>query len=178
MEKSTENSNKKNFLKAGFIGDTSKKHTAYLGTTVPKGYFSKSKIAIADKIKSEITKITIKEKKQVVFWMRPNIKYMAVASLVFIFGFTIWLQNTNQKDDFFKTNSKRFSFSEDHLINSLFFDDSEFEAFADATLIHEIIIKAELSERKIDDLFLNYLFLEDSLIENSTDKSFIEAIIL
>jgi hypothetical protein len=178
MEKSTEHSSKKNFLKEGFTGDTSRKHTAYLGTTVPERYFSKSKISITDKIKSEAKKINFKEKKQVVFWMQPNIKYMAAASLVFIFGFAIWLQNTNQKDDFFKTSSKVFSFSEDHLINSLFFDDIEFEAFADATLINEIIIKAELSERKIDDLFLNYLFLEDSLIENSTNKSFIEAIIL
>jgi hypothetical protein len=178
MEKSIENRNKKNFLKEGFIGDTSKKHTAYLGTTVPKGYFSKSKMSIADKIKSEVKTTTVKEKKQVVFWMQPNIKYMAAASLVFILGFTIWLQNTNQEDDFSKTNSNMFSYSEDHLINSLFINDSEFEAFADATLINEIIIKAELSERKIDDLFLNYLFIEDSLIENYTDKNFIETIIL
>jgi hypothetical protein len=178
MEKSTENNDKKNFITESFIGDTSKKHTAYLGTTVPEGYFSKSKISIVDKIKSEIAASTIIEKKQLVFWMLPNIKYIAAASLVFILGLTVWFQNTNQKDDFSKTNFELFSFSEDHLINSLFINDSEFEAFADATLINEIIIKAELSERKIDDLFLNYLFLEDSLIENYTDKNFIETIIL
>jgi hypothetical protein len=178
MEKSTENNDKKNFITESFIGDTSKKHTAYLGTTVPEGYFSKSKISIVDKIKSEIEANTIKGKKQVVFWMRPNIKYLAAASLVFIFGLTIWLQNTNQKDNFSKTNSNMLSFSEDHLINSLFVDDSEFEAFANATLINEIIIKAELSERKIDDLFLNYLFIEDSLVDYYTDKNFIETIVL
>jgi hypothetical protein len=57
-------------------------------------------------------------------------------------------------------------------------DDAEFEAFADATLIHEIVIKAEVSERKIDALFLNSLFIEDSLIDNYTSDFFLEVIIL
>lgn len=178
MKKATENSNKKNFLKEGFMGGISKKHAAYLGTAVPEGYFAKSKISIVDKIRSESEVLKIKEQKQRIFWMRPNIKYIAAASLVFIFGLTVWFQNTNHKDDFSKTNFEMFSFSEDYLINSLFIDDSEFEAFADATLINEIIVKAELSERKMDDLFLNYLFIEDSLIENYTDENFIETIIL
>jgi hypothetical protein len=178
MGKSAEKNNKTNFLKEGIIDGISKKHSAYLGITVPEEYFAKSKILIIDQIKSEAVASKIKEKKQLVFWMLPNIKYIAAASLVFILGLTIWFQNTDQKDDFSKTNFELFSFSEDHLINSLFINDSEFEAFADATLINEIIIKAELSERKIDDLFLNYLFLEDSLIEIYTDKNFIETIIL
>jgi NADH:ubiquinone oxidoreductase subunit 5 (subunit L)/multisubunit Na+/H+ antiporter MnhA subunit len=174
MGKSAEKNKKTNFLKEGIIDGISKKHSAYLGITVPKEYFAKSKIVIIDQIKSEAVAVRIKEKKQLTFWMLPNIKYIAVASLVFILGLTVWFQ----KDDFSKTNFELFSFSEDHLINSLFIKDSEFEAFADATLINEIIIKAELSERKIDDLFLNYLFLEDSLIEIYTDKNFIETIIL
>ena len=70
------------------------------------------------------------------------------------------------------------SFSEENFINSLLFNDDEFEVFADATLINEIIIKAEFSERKMDDLFMNSLLIEDSLIDYYTSKIFIEAIIL
>ena len=36
-------------------------------------------------------------------------------------------------------------------------------------LINEIVIKAELSEQRMDDLFFNSLFVEDSLIDNYTD---------
>ena len=102
---------------------------------------------------------------------------MAAASLVFILALTIWLQSANNTD-IEDTSFELLFFSENHLINSLLVDDSEFETFADATLINEIIIKAEVSERKIDNLFLNYLFVEDSLIDIYTDKNFIETIIL
>lgn len=148
MKKYT-NDNNSNFLKEGFMSNISKRHKEYLGTTVPEGYFAKSKDSIIDKVKLE----TIKEKKQVVFWLRPNLKYMTAASLVLIFGLTVWLQNANQKKNMTKTNFEMLSFSEDNLINSLLVDDSEFDAFADATLMNEIVIKAELSERKTDDFF-------------------------
>ena len=87
MEESTENNDKMSFLNEGSINDASKKHTKYLGTGIPEGYFETSKTTIMDKIKSEIDPIKIKEKKQAVFWMRPSIKYIAAASLVFIFVF-------------------------------------------------------------------------------------------
>jgi hypothetical protein len=178
MEKPTENKDKTSFLKEGFIDTISKNHKEYLGTTIPEGYFKKSKTAILDKISSEGKANSINEKQQLVFWMRPNIKYMAVASLVFIFGVTIWLQNANKKDTFSSTNFEMLSFNEDYLMNSLLVDDAEFEAFADATLIHEIVIKAEMSERKIDALFLNSIFVEDSLIDDYTNDIFLETIIL
>jgi hypothetical protein len=102
---------------------------------------------------------------------------MAAASLVFIFGISIWLQNATKKE-VYKTNFELLSFNEDYLMNSLLVDDAEFEAFADATLIHEIVIKAEVSERKIDALFLDSLLLEDALIDNYTSDFFLEVIIL
>ena len=178
MEKSTENKNQKNFLKEGFKGDLSKHHKESLGTTIPEGYFAKSKTAILHKIKEEAKIEAPKEtKKQLVFWMRPQFRYMTAASLVFILSLTIWLQSANNND--VNENDIEFlSFSDDNLINSLLINDAEFEAFADATLINEIVIKAELSEQRMDDLFLNSLFVEDSLIDNYTDDQFLETIIL
>jgi hypothetical protein len=177
MEKSTENNDKMGFLNEGSNDDVSKKHTKYLGVGIPDGYFETSKTSIIDKIKSEIDVNNIKEKKQAVFWMRPSIKFMAAASLVFIFGMTVWLQIVTKKE-ISNTNFELLSFNEDYLMNSLLVDDAEFEAFADATIIHEIVIKAEMSERKIDALFLNSIFLEDSLIDNYTNNIFLETIIL
>lgn len=178
MDKSTENNNHKNFLKEGFKGDLSKHHKESLGTTIPEGYFVKSKLSILDKIKEEvITEVPKETKKQIVFWMRPNFRYMAAASLVFILSLTFWLQSADT-NDIDENNIEFLSFNDDNFINSLLIDDAEFDAFADATLINEIVIKAELSEQIMDDLFLNSLFVEDSLIDNYTDDQFLESIIL
>ena len=178
MGKSTENNNHKNFLKEGFKGDISKHHKESLGTTIPEGYFAKSKLSILDKIKEEVITEAPKEtKKQLVFWMRPQFRYMAAASLVFILSLTIWLQSANN-NNVNENNIEFLSFSDDNFINSLLLDDAEFEAFADATLINEIVIKAELSEQRMDDLFLNSLFVEDSLIDDYTGDQFLKTIIL
>ena len=178
MKKATENNNQNNFLKEGFKGGISKHHKESLGITVPDGYFSKSKISILDKIKEEVATEAPKEtKKQLVFWMRPQFKYMAAASLVFILSLTFWLQSANN-NDVDKNTIQFLSFSDDHLINALLVNDAEFEAFADAILINEIVIKAELTEQRMDDLFFNSLFVEDSLIDNYTDDQFLETIIL
>lgn len=174
MKKATKNNHQNNFLKEGFKAGISKHHKVSLGITVPEGYFSKSKKSILDKIKEEAPKET---KKQLVFLMRPQFKYMAAASLVFILSFIFWLQSANNKD--VDENTIEFlSFSDDNLINSLLVNDAEFEAFSDAILINEIVIKAELSEQRIDNLLINYLFVEDSLIDNYIGDTFLETIIL
>ena len=127
--------------------------------------------------KSSAVKSEVKEEKQQrVFWLQPNFKYIAAASLVFILSLTIWLQNSVTEST--NTNFELLSFSDDVLVNSLLINENELEAFADATLMNEVIIKAELSEQKMDNLFLNSLFVEDSLIDNYTDKNLIDAIIL
>ena len=178
MKKSTENNNKKSFLKEGFKNDISKHHKEYLGTDIPEGYFAKSKMSILDKIKEEsVSEIKTTPKKQIVFYMQPKFRYAVAASLVFILSLTIWLQSSNTKLDE-DSSIELLSFSDDILINSLLVDDSELDLFADNTLINEIVIKAELSEQKMDDLFLNSLMVEDSLLDNYTDDEFIETIIL
>ena len=172
MKKSKENKQHIPFLKENFKESISEHHKEYLGTDIPEGYFTKSKMSILEKVTSK----SKKEKKQLVFWLQPNFKYIAAASLVFILSLTVWLQNDVTEPT--NTNFELLSFSDDVLINSLLVDDNELEAFADATLMNEVIIKAELSEQKMDDLFLNSLFVEDSLIDNYTNKNLIETIIL
>jgi len=160
MEKSTENNNKQNFLKEGFKGDISKHHKKYLGTEIPEGYFTKSKSSILDKIKEDVKiEVSIATKKQLVFWMRPQFKYIAAASLVFIFSVTVWLQSFNKTDVLDETNFELFAFSDDVLIESLLVDESEIEAFTDATLFNEILVKAELSEQKLDN-YIDYRLIE------------------
>ena len=99
MEEITKNNYKKSFLKEGFKGGISKHHKKYLGTNVPEGYFVKSKISILEKTNKEIKIESSKgTKKQLVFWMQPQFKYMAAASLVFMLSLTVWLQNSNNTD--------------------------------------------------------------------------------
>ncbi|MFK8059878.1 MAG: hypothetical protein AB8B78_07285 [Polaribacter sp.] len=176
MEKSTENNNKQNFLKEGLQGDISKHHKDYLGAEIPEGYFTKSKLSILDKIKEDV-KEEEQPKKQIVFYMRPQFKYFAAASLVFILSLTVWLQSANNSgvED---SNLELLSFQNDVLINSLLVEDSEMDLFAENTLINEVVIKAELSEQKMDDLILNSIIIEDSLLDNYMDDGLIETIIL
>ncbi len=57
-------------------------------------------------------------------------------------------------------------------------NDADLDSFTEMTLINEIVIKAEISEQQIDDLFINSLFVEDSLIDNYTKNNFVDKIIL
>ena len=179
MEESTENNSNQNFLKEGFKGDISKHHKKYLGTEIPEGYFTKSKSSILNKIKEDIIiDVPKKTKKQLVFWMRPQFKYMAAAALVFILCLTVWLQSSNKTNVLEETNFELFAFSDTILIESLLVDESEIEAFTDATLFNEILVKAELSEQKLDNLVLDNLILEDSLLNNYIDYGLIETLVL
>mgnify|MGYP000082502924 CR=1 FL=1 len=176
LDKINSDNNKIKFLKEDF-SDVSMHHKDYLGTEIPEGYFTKSKLSILDKIKEEI-QIEEQPKKQIVFYMRPQFKYIAAASLVFILSLSVWLQNSNNQDSFDNINIESLVFDDDVLINSLLIEDNEVDAFADATLFNEVLVKVELSEQKMDNLILNSLILEDSLLDDYMDDKFIETIIL
>ncbi len=179
MEKSTENNSEKDFLKEGLKGDISKHHKKYLGTDIPEGYFSKSKMSILDKIKEDSKIEAPKEiKKQLVFWMQPLFKYIAAASLVFILSLTVWLQNLNNVDVIDDTNFELLAFSDDVLLDSLLLEEEEVDAFTDATLFNEILVRAELSEQKLDNLILDNLILGDSLLDDYIDDELLETIVL
>lgn len=181
LNKIKEESPENNFLQEA-TPDFTKHHKDYLGTHIPENYFSKSKQSILDKIskqdKEEVS-IDIKEpKKQVVFYLRPQFKYMVAASLVFLFSLTIWLQNSNDQNNFDISNIESIAFADDVLIESLLIEDKDLDAFADATLFNEVLVKAEISEQKMDNLILNTLILEDSLLDDYMDDELIETIIL
>ena len=57
-------------------------------------------------------------------------------------------------------------------------DESEIDAFTDATLFNEILVKAEISEQKLDNLVLDSLILEDSLLNDYIDYGLIETLVL
>ena len=177
MENTSENSNKENFLKEGFKGDISSHHKKYLGTEIPEGYFAKSKTLILDKIK-EASLLEEQPKKQLVFWMRPQFKYMVAASLVVMLGLTIWMQNMDTSTTINKSNFEEVAFSNAVLLESLLIDESEMEAFTNATLFKEVVVKAELSEQKLENLILNSLLIEDSLVDDYIDNELLETIIL
>ncbi len=177
MKKTTQNKDNTNFLKEVTNQSVSKHHKEYLGTDIPKDYFTKSKLSILDKIKETQEEVVPTPKKQSVFWLKPQFKYAVAASVILMFGVTVWLQNINTNNAP-KINTEFLVIEDDVLINSLLVEDSEIELFADATLMNEIVIKAELSEQKMDDLLINSLFVEDSLIDIYTDEEFIETIIL
>ena len=178
MKKSTENNNNQSFLKEGLKGDISKHHKKYLGTDIPEGYFVKSKMSILDKIKEEHVTEEVISKKGTLFWMQPQFKYIAAASLVFILSLTVWLQSSSNQNDLDIINIETLAFSEDVLINSLLIEESEVDAFEDATLFNEVLVKAELSEQKLDNLILDSLFVEDTLLDDYINEGMFETIIL
>ena len=178
MEKFTENNNNQNFLKEGLKGDISKHHKKYLGTEIPEGYFAKSKISILDKIKEETSIETASKKKQIIFWMRPHFKYIAAASLAFILSLTVWLQNYNKTTTIIEPNFELLAFSDKVLLESLLIEDSDIDAFTDVTLFNEVLVKAELSEQKLDNLVLDNLIVGDSLLDIYIDKLLVDAVIL
>lgn len=168
------------FLKENF-SDVTEHHQEYLGATIPDGYFTKSKLSILDKIKEDAEEEVAEvhqPKKQKVFYLRPQFKYIAAASLVFILSLTVWLQNSTNKDDNTTYSLESLAFDDDVLIESLLVADEDVDAFADATLFNEVVVKAEQKERKLDNLILDSLILEDSLLDDYMDDNLIETIIL
>ncbi|MDP5105412.1 MAG: hypothetical protein NWQ31_04495 [Polaribacter sp.] len=178
MEHTSENNGKKNFLEGGLKGAISKHHKKYLGTEIPENYFATSKLSILDKIKSEEIKVAVPPKKQLVFWMKPSFKYMAAASIILLFGLTIWMQNLETPATIHKITIDEVAYSNDVLLESLLIEESELETFTNATLFQEVVVKAELSEQKLENLILNTLIVEDSLLDDYIDDKFIETIIL
>lgn len=178
MKKSTENNSNQSFLKEGLKGDISKHHKKYLGKDIPEGYFVKSKMSILDKIKEERVTEEVISKKGKIIWMQPQFKYIAAASLVFILSLTVWLQSSSNQSSLETNTIESFAFSDDVLINSLLIEESEIDAFEDATLFNEVLVKAELSEQKLDNLILNSLFVEDTLLDDYINEGMIETIIL
>lgn len=157
--------------------DITKLHKNYLGTEIPEDYFKKSKSSILNTIKEDVL-VEQKSKKQLVFYLRPQFKFIAAAAILFLLTLSIWLQNSESKNNFDDITIEELALEDDVLIKSLLVEDSDLDEFTDATLFNEVVVKAEIKEQKMDDLILNSLILEDSLLDNYMDEELVETIIL
>jgi len=157
--------------------DITKHHKNYLGKEIPEDYFKKSKSSILNAIKEDAL-VEQKPKKQLVFYLRPQFKFIAAAAILFLLTLSIWLQNSESKNNFDDITIEELALEDDVLIKSLLVEDSDLDEFTDATLFNEVVVKAEIKEQKMDDLILNSLILEDSLLDNYMDKELVETIIL
>jgi len=176
MKNNKKTPNQKSFLDGKYSKNVSKNHETYLGTTIPEGYFAASKMAILEKINHENE--AQKSTKKTVFWLQPRFRYAVAASLVLLFGLSVWFQNIHQPTKNNTSDFELLTFSDDVLLSAVLLEDDQMDAYSNITLMNEIVIKAELSEQKMDDILLNSLFVEDSLLNNYTEKNFIESIIL
>ena len=157
--------------------DITKHHKNYLGKEIPEDYFKKSKSSILNAIKEDAL-VEQKPKKQLVFYLRPQFKFIAAAAILFLLTLSIWLQNSESKNNFDDITIEELALEDDVLIKSLLVEDSDLDEFTDATLFNEVVVKAEIKEQKMDDLILNSLILEDSLLDNYMDKELVETISL
>lgn len=152
-----------------------KSHRDLLGMDVPKGYFSNSK--------EEILKAVSKPEKKTtrVFVLKPILKYSIAATVVIILGLTFFFRlqtkpivpYTNTLD-----NTRSVILEEDPtLINSLFINNEEMDAFLDSYVMNEIMIKIQESELDFDNILINSLMIDDSSLDNYIDESLLENIV-
>jgi len=155
-----------------------KLHKEKLGMDIPEDFFSKSKEDILNKV------IKIEEPKQKVFWLKPIFAYPIAASIILGITLTFWLQNNNPtvKNDI--TNIEEVTefnsefLESDFLVTSLIIPEGQIQDYLDQYIVSTIIIKAELSEQELENIFINSLFIEDSLLDNYVNESLIENLII
>lgn len=161
--------NKKSFLKSHLGKSISQQHKDMLGTSVPDDYFKNSRQRILASVKENSSK----NRKVIV--LTTGFKYAIAASIAVLITLTIWLQTNDSNDS---APLELSEFMDDTLINSLFVDDAELDSYTKDILVSEVLIKAELSEQSIENVFMNSLFIEDSLLDDYMDNRLVENIIL
>ena len=176
METLKNNINDNRFLKKGPKGTVTSYHKEHLGLAIPKGYFKKSKQSILDKIKEE-REVVLLSKRRKMFWLQPSIRYVAAASILFLVGVGMWFQNVSSTKAT-QINVELMSFNDDILLDALLVDDHQLNSFAEATLINEVVLKAQLLEQELDDFSLDALILEHTLLDDYIEFEFVEKLIL
>lgn len=155
-----------------------KLHKEKLGMDIPEDFFSKSKEDILNKV----TKL--EEPRQKVFWLKPLIAYPIAASIILAIALTFWMQNNNQTVQNDITNIEEATefnselLESDFLVTSLIIPEGQLQDYLDQYIVNTIIIKAELSEQELENIFINSLFIEDSLLNNYINESLIENLII
>ena len=147
--------------------NVSEHHKELLGTDIPEGYFKNSKQQILDLVKEDAPK------KQKVVVLRPRFKYAVAASVAILLSVTIWFQSSGGLE-----SSELNELADDALLNSLFVEDTDMDTFTNDILVSEVMVKAEISEQSLENVFMNSLFVEDSLVDDYMGKSLLENVIL
>ncbi len=151
-------------------------HKEYLGMDVPENYFSNSKDTILKSVQPK------KVQKRTVFWLTPSIAYPLAASILLLVALTFWWQtNTNDNNPEMmdiEVAVNELGTTDDFLVTSLFVDDADIDQFVDGYITEEIIVEAELSEQRLENLFINSLLIEDSVIHGYLDENLIENLVL
>ncbi len=150
-------------------GNPTLSHKSILGLDIPHDYFQNSKQAIL----KEVSKM---DRRKRVFRLKPLIAYSVAASIVLIFGLSLWFQfSYNEPDN--RTSSFNVPDSE-ILIHSLFTSDTNIDQFIDAYIMDDILAEADLSEQKLENIFINSLLIEDTLIDAYLNEHIIDNLIL
>ena len=165
MKKSEEhnNQNSNNFLKEKETISASDHHKEYLGMDVPEDYFQTSKANILDAIS--------KKKQAPVFYLRRPFQIAASLTILVCLSIVIRMSSVEDLNDFEIA-------SNDILIESLFVEDTDMNAFVNDIVMTEIVVEAEMSEQDLENILMNSLFVDDSLLDDYTKKSVLDNIIL
>lgn len=142
-------------------------HKQMLGADIPQDYFKRSKLSILEAVKEE------EVSKPKVIKLQPRFRYAIAASIAVLVSLTIWIQSSSGI-----SSSELNELADDALINSLLIEDADMGSFTDDVLVSEVMVKAEISEQNIENVFMNSLFVEDSLIDDYMGNSLLENVIL
>jgi hypothetical protein len=174
MKKSTEKFKKEQsgiFLKqASENKNLSSKHKEMLGFEKPEAYFSKSKKNILELL------TTTETAKPKIFGLKPLFAYSIAASIILLIGLTFLLQmNTNKT---VKNTTEFYFTSNESLLNSLLISDENVDHYMDQYILNDIIIASEVSNQKIENIFMNSLLIDDTAVDTYLDESIIENFLL
>ena len=180
----------KEFLRTGsHTQDLGKLHKEYLGMEVPAGYFAASKKRILEALPSEEVagdKIIEKSEKKDggrIFGLKRIVFYPLAASILLLIAIGIGIKNDPQvaapdPDRTEIAESEDLEPTDDFLIGSLLVEDAEIDQFTNDYLVEHIIVKAELSEQELENIFINSLFIEDSLADEFLEESLLDHVVL
>ena len=153
-------------------------HKEYLGMDVPDDYFANSKNTILKSVQLK------KEQKRTVFGLKPFIAYPIAASILLLVALTFWWLTTNNENNLemmdveVTVNPNEIGATDDFLVTSLLVDDADIDQFVNEYITNEIIVEAELSEQRLENIFINSLLIEDSVIHGYLDENLIENLVL
>ncbi len=169
--------------------DLGELHKNYLGMEVPEGYFSSSKSRILDALPSkEVIEEKIsgkinKQRRGRLFGLKRTVIYPLAASILLLIAITIGIKNDSrmevpEADATVIAAREALEGTDDFLRRSLLVEDAEIDQYTDDYLVDQIIVRAELSEQELENIFINSLFVDDSLVDEFLEESLLEQVVM